>query len=411
MFKLSCLNVCFSNIDHGRRQTNTCPSQSRLRNIVTLPTEILSGICQLACDDASDFKTCNLENFQLVCRIFRCIAIETLQVWSCVDDSMSLERMELQLYRGGHAGMSLRIALCIPYAFRHRPPPTCKCPQWKLMMDHQSRWTRGFVSLSNLIEAKGHHCLDTLMDMQFPSMTSLSLDCSNSGYEVEQFRWRMPKLESLHCKSDWDVLLPLTAPLKQFTMLVDDDSTIYYEDEWVLCFLAKPPGTSIAAMTIDFSKTGGLDSLEVLRDDVRVELCHLEILHADFGHSDNASEAMKFFGHLDTPNVKMLRVRVNDKIARGEHLWRWLERLTEDARHSLGAVDVVFVDFAVHHSRDGRAFLRRRVLDLFPSHQRVEDAGVGLQSPDMDVNPNSHVLNITFEDNGSAQDEIVSLHS
>ena len=305
---------------------------------------------------------------------------------------MSLGRMELQFARSGHVPMSFRITLVYS-----RPPRSCRCLHWKLLQNHHGRFSSGNVYISGENDVGDHVCVDTLMNMDLPSLKTLCLEWSNCrswGY-LAKFKWMMPTLQVFECRSEEALYLPLSCPLRHLKLISNNEGNS--ETWWqsiLLPFLENPETASIDTLSIDFSKGPAFSHDEGrVADDFRVQLHNLETLVMQPYHYDSGVD-LDLLQHLDMPNLKRLRLHLDDNIMIHEPVW---VRMAELASASLELVEVTIFDEYNKIHEDAREDFQRKVLDCFSNRPVL--FGSELRPSDVDVTRHSAIqITITFEE-------------
>ena len=279
---------------------------------------------------------------------------------------MSLERMELQFARSGHVQMFFRIRFIRTAASRR----SCRCLHWELLKTRHARFFSGSVYVSGKNYRRNHDCLDTLMNMDLPSLRTLSLEFYTGldWDDFEEFKWTMPALQVLECRSEEATYLPLSLPLKHLILSAGNDA---YHDSWrekeCVRYIGRPEIASITSLTLNFP-SGGAFEYESGRAEfgVDVELNNLEALAVQLGHAYyNLNDAdLEFLCRLNVPNLERLQLRCGPDINDEETFWFWMERL---ACQPLETVDVIFADeYYTFTEYDDWEVFRRKLLDCFP---------------------------------------------
>jgi hypothetical protein len=226
--------------------------------ITSLPVDVLCVLCELVCEAPSTagYFIIDIERFQLVCRLFREVVLSLPHLWSFVDDSMSVERMETQITRCG--GASIDMGFRMRY---DRNPDNCKCARWEFIKSHSNCWTYAIMQIDYPFGKRTKHsCLATLHAVCFPSMITLVTDFSRSHYynkKTLRFQWSLPRLENLSVKNNRteELGLPVDAPLKCVTIAPDRESLI---PRLVTSLFRSPVGANITELVIDFIVAHGI---------------------------------------------------------------------------------------------------------------------------------------------------------
>ena len=166
--------------------------------LFSLPPELLQEISLLV----RDATPTRIPQLQFVCRQLRDFESAIPSLWTHVSDTMSPERIALQLKRSATnsspppANMSFSIRQ--RYNREDTSIFTCKCAQLSLIAKNAVRWSRGNIDLDCPIDhghggnanPKAHNCaMQSFMLVSFPALHTLGLShvdhcsCTNRIYK------------------------------------------------------------------------------------------------------------------------------------------------------------------------------------------------------------------------------------
>ena len=133
-----------SDVHHDRSNL-----QTPRRIVTSLPNEILSSIRLLLVEHNSEGIQLPCKSFPLVCRQFRNLELSIPSLWTIVLDTMSPNRIEVQILRSGNLGLSFYITFSFVreqerlHVVRYR----CLCAQLETIARFSDRWTRANIEL------------------------------------------------------------------------------------------------------------------------------------------------------------------------------------------------------------------------------------------------------------------------
>ena len=272
-------------------------------------------ICEYVCPNSPDADTATLETFQLVCKHIRDVVLNLQRLWAYVDDRMDVERIDLQLSRCGSVGVSVRIFYTNHFKVLPVEDIPCKCSQWALMKTSCARWIHADISIeAGRIPPEPpfqHRCAKSLYELGLTSLESMVVDIRMmSDYNRDTFRWTMPRLQSVVCKSSSALELPFTALLKHVVFKSATPEALSHSS--VLEFVGKPIVESVTDLTFDFSPLSGLRFRHSSPDDTYfTTLEKVETFTVDLGHRNSFVEidSVTLLKYFRLPNVKVAYFR------------------------------------------------------------------------------------------------------
>ena len=270
------------------------------------------------------------------------------------------EYLKIQLERSGDAGLTVRLS--------HSRHPECRCLAWNLLKSHSYRWKRLRLRLQRPGLCRDHNCIETLGELYLPILTDLCMDTEmhkNGKNCIGDFKWSMPKLETLYSKSHFDLDLSLTTPLINLVVISEDYGRQTLRPLALLNFLTASPLTQLETLRLDFAKYGGFyiydDYPDIDMSAVRVCLPHLKTLVADFGHYDNYRSGFAFLTQINTPSLSHLDLRMFiDHALYRDFAWDWIAKVATTS--SLVKVNIAFTDPYVEFPED---VLREKISSCF----------------------------------------------
>jgi hypothetical protein len=132
--------------------------------------------------------------------------------------------------------------------------------RWEFIKTHKARWTSGEIKLNRDLE-EGHEYLDTLLELDFPSLTSITLELHRLDHRNIVFKWLMPNLVELVCRSStWEPsLLPFHhgsyPQLKRLKVVNENPEIDSMDTSQLLAMLATSTVVGqVRELTLDFSR-------------------------------------------------------------------------------------------------------------------------------------------------------------
>jgi hypothetical protein len=270
------------------------------------------------------------------------------------------------------------------------------CPRWEFIKTHKARWTSGDITLNYDLE-EGHECLDTLLELEFPSLTSITLELRRlSGCDIV-FNWSMPRLEEMVCRSStWESsLLPCDhgayPQLKRLKVVNENPEIDSMDTSQLLVTLATPTVVGqVRELTLDFSRWGAFQGMGLVEDDEKsiVRLPSVESLNVDIVQDYDDTVECEFLHHVVTPKVKYVRVRIGHY----SDMMEWLSALQNPRLERVEVVCMV-------RSYSDRKMLKERILQCFDEGARDGDVDDNENHADVaEENPGLPIIVVAFEE-------------